>query len=113
MLPAYSFLPTLAVFRGTVTEGVKIGTRFIGPSRNSETALLVCALTNASPILVLFTLALQELSGVAISRDNVVVVDVMWLVGVLKPILDHRCVTKNKKAKPVREAFMVVFVNSL
>ena len=38
-----------------------------------------------------------------ISHDVFVVLDVMWLAGVLKPILDHRGVTKNKKGKPVRE----------
>eukprot|EP00752_Nemacystus_decipiens_P001882 g1813.t1 len=44
---------------------------------------------------------LRAFSGTVISHDDFVVLDVMWLAGVLKPILDHRGVTKNKKGTPV------------
>jgi len=43
-----------------------------------------------------------------ISHDVFVVLDVMWLAGVLKPILDHRGVTKNRTGQKVREGFAVV-----
>ena len=36
-----------------------------------------------------------------ISHDVFVVLDVMWLAGVLKPILDHRGVTKNEMGDKV------------
>lgn len=43
-----------------------------------------------------------------ISHGVFVVLDVMWLAGVLKPIVDHRGITKSKKGKPVREGCEVV-----
>eukprot|EP00903_Cladosiphon_okamuranus_P010532 g9962.t1 len=44
---------------------------------------------------------MRAFSGTVISHDIFVVLDVRWLAGVLKPILDHRGVTKNKKRRPV------------
>eukprot|EP00752_Nemacystus_decipiens_P016836 g15068.t1 len=44
---------------------------------------------------------LRAFSGTAISHDVVVVLDVMWLAGVLKPIVDHRGVTTNMNGKSV------------
>eukprot|EP00903_Cladosiphon_okamuranus_P010529 g9959.t1 len=44
---------------------------------------------------------MRAFSGTVISHDVFVVLDVRWLAGVLKPILDHRGVTKNKKGRPV------------
>lgn len=43
-----------------------------------------------------------------ISHDVFVVLDVMWLAGVLKPILDHRGVTKNDMGYKVRNLIAVV-----
>eukprot|EP00752_Nemacystus_decipiens_P017825 g15981.t1 len=44
---------------------------------------------------------LRAFSGTVISHDVFVVLDVMWLAGVLKPILDHRGVTKNEMGDQV------------
>eukprot|EP00752_Nemacystus_decipiens_P017775 g15937.t1 len=42
---------------------------------------------------------LRAFSGTVISHDIFVVLDVMWLAGVLKPILDHRGVSTNRKGE--------------
>lgn len=52
----------------------------------------------------------RAFSGTVISHDVFVVLDVMWLARVLKPILDHRGITKNKKGKRVRKGGAVVVV---
>eukprot|EP00903_Cladosiphon_okamuranus_P017025 g15690.t1 len=44
---------------------------------------------------------LRAFSGTVISHDVFVVLDVMWLAGVLKPILDHRGVTRNEMGDKV------------
>eukprot|EP00752_Nemacystus_decipiens_P010711 g9538.t3 len=44
---------------------------------------------------------LRAFSGTVISHDVFVVLDVMWLAGVLKPILDHRDVTTDEMGDPV------------
>eukprot|EP00903_Cladosiphon_okamuranus_P010804 g10207.t1 len=44
---------------------------------------------------------LRAFSGTVISHNAFVVLDVMWLAGVLKPILDHRGATKNRNLQPV------------
>eukprot|EP00752_Nemacystus_decipiens_P006448 g5808.t1 len=44
---------------------------------------------------------LRAFSGTVISHDDFVVLDVMWLAGVLKPILDHRGVMEDKKGRQV------------
>eukprot|EP00903_Cladosiphon_okamuranus_P012364 g11589.t3 len=44
---------------------------------------------------------LSAFSGTVISQDVFVVLDVMWLAGVLKPILDHRGVTRNEMGDQV------------
>ena len=46
----------------------------------------------------------RAFSGTLISHDVFVVLDVMWLAGVLKPILDHRGVTKNEMGETVRSS---------
>lgn len=46
-----------------------------------------------------------------ISHDDFVVLDVMWLAGVLKPILDHRGVDNNQKGPPVRKGCAAGFVD--
>ena len=52
----------------------------------------------------LFSSLSRAFSGTVISHDLFVVLDVMWLAGVLKPILDHRGITKNEMGDQVREA---------
>lgn len=44
----------------------------------------------------------RAFSGTLISHDIYVVLDVMWLAGVLKPILDHRDTTENDWGQEVR-----------
>ena len=54
----------------------------------------------------------RAFSGTLISHDVFVVLDVMWLAGVLKPILDHRGVTKNEMGQKVRGMCFFLFAES-
>ena len=70
-------------------------------------------LLDCLPLLVrLFPLS-RAFSGTVISHDVFVVLDVMWLAGVLKPVLDHRGVAKNKMGDQVREGHAAVVPNSV
>lgn len=54
----------------------------------------------------------RAFSGTLISHDVFIALDVVWLAGVLKPILDHKGVIENNEGRQVKWDARLLFVNS-